>query len=244
MANIVEVFSGIQGEGTIVGYRQLFVRFANCQLDCGYCDTDFAEKQYANIEIEPGKRNFIQWKNPVDYNLLAEHLISMNRQLKHHSVSLTGGEPLLNSKYLSKLLPILRSEGMKIYLETNGLLYSYLSDIVKYVDIIGMDIKLKSATNQITNWLEHEKFLTVAKDKELFVKVVVSNKTTENEIKHIAELLEKLETNAPLILQPITPKRGFQPPAPDQLLQLMEIAINCNSDVRIIPQTHIMLQQL
>jgi len=244
MTNIVEVFSGIQGEGAIVGYRQLFVRFAKCQLDCGYCDTDFSEKQYANIEIEPGKRNFMQWENPIDYNLLAEHLIGMNLHLTHHSVSLTGGEPLLNSKYLSELLPILRSGGLKIYLETNGLLHASLSDVVKYVDIIGMDIKLKSATNQTTNWLEHEKFLTAAKDKELFVKVVVSNKTTENEIKHVAELLDKCEINTPLILQPITPTLGVQPPGPDQLLQLMEVAIKCNLNVRVIPQTHVMLQQL
>ncbi|MDX9694125.1 MAG: 7-carboxy-7-deazaguanine synthase QueE, partial [Methanothermobacter sp.] len=38
-APIMEVFSSIQGEGLLVGCRQIFIRFAGCNLNCKYCDT-------------------------------------------------------------------------------------------------------------------------------------------------------------------------------------------------------------
>ena len=41
MANIKEIFLSIQGEGPYIGYRQVFIRFCGCNLDCQYCDTDF-----------------------------------------------------------------------------------------------------------------------------------------------------------------------------------------------------------
>ena len=38
-APIIEIFSSFQGEGLLIGERQIFVRFAGCNLDCNYCDT-------------------------------------------------------------------------------------------------------------------------------------------------------------------------------------------------------------
>lgn len=36
-----EIFASIQGEGPVVGYKQLFIRFCRCNLNCSYCDTEF-----------------------------------------------------------------------------------------------------------------------------------------------------------------------------------------------------------
>ncbi|HPX77174.1 MAG TPA: 7-carboxy-7-deazaguanine synthase QueE, partial [Methanobacterium sp.] len=36
---ISEIFSSIQGEGKLVGRRQVFIRFSGCNLTCNYCDT-------------------------------------------------------------------------------------------------------------------------------------------------------------------------------------------------------------
>ena len=41
-ANLIEIFSSVQGEGRYVGCRQLFVRFEGCNLQCRYCDTENA----------------------------------------------------------------------------------------------------------------------------------------------------------------------------------------------------------
>ena len=43
-AHLVEVFSSFQGEGLYVGQRQLFIRFAGCNLRCRFCDTEAAQE--------------------------------------------------------------------------------------------------------------------------------------------------------------------------------------------------------
>ena len=38
-ANLVELFASIQGEGVHVGEPAVFVRFAECDLRCAWCDS-------------------------------------------------------------------------------------------------------------------------------------------------------------------------------------------------------------
>ncbi|MBN1405468.1 MAG: 7-carboxy-7-deazaguanine synthase QueE, partial [Candidatus Omnitrophica bacterium] len=45
-ANVLEIFSSIQGEGIYVGERQIFIRFAGCNLNCVYCDTKNNKKPF------------------------------------------------------------------------------------------------------------------------------------------------------------------------------------------------------
>ena len=42
--SIREIFSSIQGEGTHIGEKHVFVRFCKCNLKCDFCDTDFEIK--------------------------------------------------------------------------------------------------------------------------------------------------------------------------------------------------------
>jgi len=99
--DLVEVFSSVQGEGPYLGVRQLFVRFAQCNLNCAFCDTPWRERQPQQCQVEQtaGHRNFIFLENPVEPAQLA-HVLGQLDLARHHSVSLTGGEPLLYSDYI------------------------------------------------------------------------------------------------------------------------------------------------
>ena len=94
VAAISEIFSSLQGEGTHLGERHLFLRFETCNIHCEYCD-------------ELGKPGY-------DFNLdsAIESLKRLDNESGPHSyVSLTGGEPLVYLSFLKQLLPRLKGIG-------------------------------------------------------------------------------------------------------------------------------------
>lgn len=234
--NIVEVFSSIQGEGAYVGCRQVFVRLAGCNLDCFYCDTEISQRVVttALLEQNTGQHNFIKEINPLAGEKLAMHI---NRLLKtpHHSVSLTGGEPLCQAAELAKILPLIQG---KIFLETNGTLVEQLAILLPMLDIISMDIKLPSSMKGREYWSEHEKFLLLANTKKVYTKMVVSASTTDQEFLKALQLISGVDKNILLVLQPITTENINFRISPERLYNLQERALQYLSNVRVIPQTH------
>lgn len=240
--NVVEVFSSIQGEGKYVGARQLFVRFAGCNLRCRYCDTaeSFAPPEKALIERNAGSREFLQIANPVQVSALAEHMNRLLAETPHQSISFTGGEPLLSAEIIKKLRPLVQG---KFFLETNGTLPEKLSEVLPILDIISMDIKLPQLAGRAF-WEEHRKFLQLASSKELFVKLVVDKATPEEDFKRAVDLLAAVDPHILLIIQPVTPNTVCLSAPPEKILRLQELALQKLSDVRVIPQTHKFIGQL
>lgn len=238
---LVEVFSSIQGEGLYVGCRQVFVRLAGCNLSCRYCDTFSSHSiaHYAQVETNPGQRQFALVKNPVAISVLAQR-INQFLVSPHHSVSLTGGEPLCQWQAIAALAPMLQG---KIYLETNGTLYSELEQILPHIDIISMDIKLPSAGGR-AYWDEHRRFLQVASAKEVFVKVVITAETNDNEFDQAIDLVRTIGECIPVILQPVSPNEHCGALDPATMLRLQERALQSIKDIRVIPQTHKFMGQL
>lgn len=241
-ANLIEVFSSAQGEGPYLGFRQIFLRFAECNLKCTYCDTDSQPLANINIEQTPGNQDFEPIANPVDVDTLFYYIKRLdNPKGIHHSISLTGGEPLVQADFLKFFLTEnFAKYKYKIYLETNGILSDELEKVVKLVDIVSMDIKLPSSTkNPIEHWHEHKRFLEVLnhckKSKvEHFVKVVVNNDFTDYELYNIVWCIASSESNAALILQP----EFNNPPDSVKLLAWQAMLLKHLDNVRIIPQTH------
>ncbi len=213
MVRIKEIFKSIQGEGPYVGYKQLFIRLCGCNLNCSYCDTDFGtegSKEYSTEKI-------------IDI---------CNQSTDCHSISLTGGAPLLHTDFIKEL-------GSKcdlpLYLETNGTLTDKLIEVFEYITFIASDIKLPSATGLKPMWDEHENFLKIACQKDAFVKIVFDDKITDFEIFKITHLCKKYCVE--LILQPMM--RGKCPSVDSNFMQtVLDKCLKVHPNTRLIPQVH------
>ena len=210
---IKEIFPSIQGEGPFVGYKQLFIRLCGCNLSCKYCDTDFRTVDSKEYTI----------------NDLVE-IVNQNKDC--HSVSLTGGEPLLNAGFLKEFLP---QCPLPVYLETNATLAGELGQIIDFVDYISADIKLESCTGGNNLFSEHGSFFEIASTKVLFAKIVFDTNITEEEIIQCCKLGAKY--NIELILQPkmTNDKITF---SNDYIEEIFNNFIKKYKKVRLIPQVH------
>lgn len=255
-ARLIEVFSAIQGEGLNVGTRQIFIRLAICDLRCHFCDSShtWGAPPTCTIEKTPGRRDFELHPNPVSLEKLLEWVERQNKPLLHDSISLTGGEPLLHAPFLVEFLPKVRAlTKLPVYLETAGHRPQQLAMVLPYIDSVGMDIKLPSVSGE-NHWQAHADFLQQCYNArvEVFVKIIVSNKTNPGELARAAELVAAVDPAIPVFLQPVTSidlshKLGSAPvlaPDPHQLLAWQGLMKRSLKQVRAIAQTHKMIGQL
>ena len=240
-ARISEIFSSLQGEGTHMGERHLFIRFEECHIHCEYCD-----------ELDkPGR--------PMTLDEVVKTVEPLEKEEGPHSfVSLTGGEPLLYVNFLSPLLLRLKALGLRIYLETNGILWQALEQVMGWCDLIAMDLKPASVTQEKSFLKEHRKFLELARTKEVFIKMILSKEIDLPEFQDLIELVRDVAPKTPVILQPVSPVRmtaglphevtegqaeGHEDPELMQLLaELQRMAARIIPDVRIMPRLHRILR--
>ena len=240
--NIIEIFSSIQGEGKYVGCRQIFVRLEGCNLDCTYCDTENEIGGHAHCMVEErvGTHELVPYENPLSVEQVAEIVARLVGGVPHHSLSITGGEPLLHVPFIKKLAAHI---DLPIFLETNGTLDRALTDCIDCISHISMDLKLPDVLSAPV-WDAHARFLKVARAVDVYVKVVVAAETRAEDVEHAAHLVADIAPATLFILQPVTPYGGCTAPTPARLLELQRIALCHLPDVRIIPQTHRMMDLL
>jgi len=221
-AKISEIFQSIQGEGKYVGVKQVFVRFYQCNMHCSWCDTPYA------IGDTPGRFE--------EYSA-GEALKKINEFKKGcHSVSLTGGEPLVQADFIKEILPLLKKTKLKIYLETGGTLPNELKKIIHGVDIVSMDLKLPSSTKCRPYWREHEEFLKVSFKKDVFIKAVITSDTSKEDILRAAKLVSRFNRDILFILQPnyFQMKNG----AVTKCVEFQEYCGKYLHHIRVMPQMH------
>jgi len=255
-ANLVEIFSSVQGEGTYVGTSTLFVRFGGCDLRCGWCDSPHTWKpaEECRLERSPGSGLFRVVANPVPL----EDAIAAAEALglaDHRFASLTGGEPLLQPGAVRALAKALRARGPLLHLETHGIATEALEAVIDVVDVVSMDWKLASDVRREGHrardaeesfHVEHERFLRVAKRApEVVVKVVVTPASRHTELDEMARRVAGVDPDIPLVIQPVTPcGTTSEAPGAEQLLAWTTRLQAELRDVRLIPQTHKLLGAL
>ena len=247
-AEIDEIFTSYQGEGGSVrgschGKRQIFVRFRGCNLHCKWCDSAESRKstgKKARVQTNP----FDQSRKDVDSEMtvqqIAKHIARLIRP-STHSVSFTGGEPLLRHIFLHELLIIMYNDnvfsGVKIFLETNGTQSKNIGSIITLLDRVSVDIKDITAFKDMSldEWITYIVNPEIAMIKKLisgvhykhvetYAKMVVTSETDAANIAFVVGRLKNLAV--PLVIQPVT--TGFckevQQPTMEQIDEFMDWA--------------------
>ena len=262
-ASLIEIFSAIQGEGMNIGTRQLFIRFGRCDLRCHFCDSahTWLPQPTCTIEQTAGDRDFKTHHNPVSLENLLTWVQRLDgdrpgqpHQPLHDSISLTGGEPLLHTRFLKSFLPRLRETlDLPIYLETGGHRPNQVRSLLPWLDSVGMDIKLPSVTGE-THWDAHGEFLKICVESQtdIFAKAIISDQTSLEDLDRAGAIVRDADPNIPFILQPVTPLPEAiksdqpipQPPNPSDVLKWQTRLKAVLPQVRVIPQSHKMIDQL
>ena len=170
---VVEKFISINGEGRRCGQLATFIRFAGCILNCGYCDTAWANDR--KVAFDP---------------MTAEEVYAYIKETQVTNVTLTGGEPLLQQD-MGELLELL-SQDPELYveIETNGsVLLSKFSDLENPPSFT-MDYKLPSSGMERMMALENFDHLT-EKDTVKFVSGSMEDLEKARELINKYKLTEK-----------------------------------------------------
>lgn len=126
-----EIFESIQGEGPCSGQSVVFCRLSGCNLRCDWCDTDYTwDWDRYSMSMEQRRLSVEE--------ILSELLIFSNRH-----IVITGGEPLLQQKELSRLFGLMQDafQTWTIDIETNGTLIPETA-LDSYVSLYAVSPKL------------------------------------------------------------------------------------------------------
>ncbi|HNW34270.1 MAG TPA: 7-carboxy-7-deazaguanine synthase QueE [Candidatus Ozemobacteraceae bacterium] len=242
-AELIEVFPSIQGEGMQVGLMQLFVRFAGCNLLCRNCDTQKSWEAGPGFVLSPwpGRRSQ-QIANPISANDLYDILVSEYPLGDFHSISLTGGEPLKQARFLKSFARICRNEGLKIFLETNGTLAAEGAELADLIDFWSVDLKLSKTWGLTARQTEkHRRFLAFVPPEHSYLKLVID---ATDDPEEIIRLLEKIDTHRYIaVVQPFSSSASSLADWDSRLiLEWLQMLRPHFREVRWIPQVHKLLR--
>ena len=224
-APVIEIFSSFQGEGLLIGERQIFIRFAGCNLSCNYCDTENSKSEKSGIPMT-----------------VEEVVGKVNEILTPdcRTISFTGGEPSLYPDFISQ---VSKHFDLNIMLETNGTLPDNINRIEK-LDIVSLDIKLEEHFDgdfDVSIFENEIKSLNllIQKSISVYCKVVILPST---KIKSFKEVVEKLsqniscKSNLKIIIQPSSPLEDWKD-LNFRLFRFSEV-VGQYFEVSTIPQIH------
>jgi len=200
---ISEIFYSIEGEGIEIGRPEVFIRLSGCNLRCTWCDTKYA--------LENGKE------------MSLEEIIQEVGKYPCKSVSITGGEPLLQRKELLELVRQLKGLGYWVQINTNGTIFDV--EIFRSVDLVTMDCKCPSSGMESDLGL-------LKRTEDLFApksqfKFVISDEKDYRYAKNV--VLSSLKRSPNVIFQPEWNSRTF-------ISKLIDLVKEDNLNVRIILQ--------
>ena len=171
-----EIFLSLQGEGIDIGLPTIFIRLTGCNLNCTWCDTDYAKTD--------------------GYVFTSSEIMSELHRNYHFCkrVCITGGEPLDQIDGVHDLLERLIAEQYDIVIETNGSIsLEPLSDLLKKKNLkLALDVKTPSSGEQESFLKDNLKFISTID----MLKFVIAD---EKDLEFAVDFIENNEVNCNII---------------------------------------------
>ena len=185
-----EIFKSIQGEGPNFGKPAIFLRTAQCNLKCTWCDTKYTWdwKNY-DFQKEVKEMTIDEVKDAI-----------LDLEIKH--LVITGGEPLLQQDDLADLLSFLKPD-FYVEVETNCTILpnKMLTDLI---DQWNVSPKTKNSGNPLELCENNECYYFFANQENCFFKYVVENESDIPEIKKFVTKYNIPENRVQLMTQAST----------------------------------------
>jgi pyruvate-formate lyase-activating enzyme len=200
--------------------------------------------------------------NPLTVDSAVGRLLRVARDYPPTDVvSITGGEPLEQADFVREVAASIKRAGKRVYLETNGVHDEALAAVLPWTDVVAMDIKLPSAT-RAPLWAAHRAFLERLENtafvprsrtdrtngKMVFVKVVIDDRSTRQEVESAAAMIASTSPAIPLVLQPESGLFLEDTSGGERAEKLKAALADCHDaavsvldNVRIVPQMHRLL---
>ena len=187
---INEIFKSIQGEGPNFGKPAIFLRTAQCNLKCTWCDTKYTwDWDNYDYTKEVKEMTLEEIKDQV-----------LDLEIKH--LVITGGEPLLQQDDLADLLSFLKPD-FYVEIETNCTILpnKMLTDLV---DQWNVSPKTKNSGNPLELYDNDECYYFFANQENCFFKYVVEDESDIPEIKKFVAKYNIPENRVQLMTQAST----------------------------------------
>ena len=175
----IETFGLVDGPGI-----RVVVFFNGCKLRCKYCH---------NPEMWT-----IKEKNYTPEELVKKILRCKPYFKKNGGVTFSGGEPLLHSDFIIETAKLLKKENIHIALDTSGVGNGNYEELLKYIDLVILDVKHTSnegykditglELKEVENFIEKINKL----NKEVWIRQVIIPGITDNK-EYIDNLIEYLK---------------------------------------------------
>lgn len=191
MLPVIEKFISIDGEGPMAGALAVFIRFQGCNLRCQWCDTQYSWEEEPQTEF-----------------LTVEEIWNYIKETGVKHITLTGGEPLLQTEIGRLLELLMKAPEYLVHIETNGSIdiksfkECYPSKQIRYI----LDYKLPDS--QMENKMDLNNLNQVEK-QDVYKFVVASEKDLERAYEVITsyQLMEKCQVYLSPVTTRIEPSR-------------------------------------
>ncbi len=178
----IETFGLVDGPGI-----RVIIFFNGCKLRCKFCH---------NPEM------FIKKENNYNIDEVYKKILRCKPYFKNTGgVTFSGGEPLLNDKFIIELSKKLKKENINIAIDTAGVGNGSYEEILKYIDLVLLDIKhtepstYKNLTGQEITHVE--KFIQELnkQNKKVWIRQVIVPGLTDNKeyIDSLVNYLKKIK---------------------------------------------------